>query len=147
MNRPFGLVRRFTLVMVLLAGGCETTTSPAGTEPAADLTGAWRGYVWPYAGSRYDLTVWLYQRSGGELTGDFGADTAFCVASGEVSGHVSGTDVRLKLSGSNGAIDAAGTVYVESSGRAREMEMEYTGAGWCGGRSGSVRLTMERAGW
>lgn len=147
MNLRFRLVLAIAAVLGGLSGGCETTTSPAGTEPAADLTGTWQGYVWPYAEGRYDLTVWLYQRSGGELTGDFGTDTAFCITSGGASGYVSGTDVRLTLSGSNGAIDATGTAYVDSAGRAREMDLEFTGTGWCNGRSGTVRLAMERAGW
>lgn len=128
------------LVAALFLGACETRTGPTGADSVGDLTGEWSGYVWTWAGQRYDASVYLYQRSSGELAGDFSVDPAFCIAGGEASGAISGTAVSLTLREQYGSLSGNGTVYVDSAGRPQEIELEAAGYGRCAGRDGTVRL-------
>lgn len=128
------------LVAALFLGACETRTGPTGADSVGDLTGEWSGYVWTYSGARYDASAYLYQRSNGEIAGDFTIDPAFCVAGGKTSGLISGTTLSLSFEGQYGSLSGTGTVYVDSAGKPQEIEIEATGSGWCQGRDGTIRL-------
>lgn len=128
------------LVAALFLGACETRTGPTGADSVGDLTGDWGGYVWTYSGARYDADVYLYQRTNGEIDGDYAIDPAFCVAGGKTSGNISGTTVSLAFSEQYGSISGTGMVKVDSAGRPQEIEVEATGSGRCAGRDGTVRL-------
>lgn len=127
-------------VLAVLLSACETSTSPTGADPVGDLTGTWTGYVWTNAGPRYDASIYLYQRSNGELSGDFSADARFCVSGAQSSGQYSGTSITLTIKSQGAVLSGSGRVSVDSAGRPTEMEIDLAGSGWCAGRDGLLRL-------
>lgn len=132
--------RLLAAIAALILCGCETGTSPTGTEPIGDLTGTWTGYVWTDAGPRYDAQAYIYQRSSGELSGDFSAERTFCISGGEASGRYSGTSITLAIQAQNATLSGTGRVSVDSKGNPAEIEIEMEGSGYCAGRDGTVRL-------
>lgn len=130
------------IAALILFTGCETTTTtgPTGTEPVGDLTGTWSGYVWTDAGPQYNASAYFYQRSNGDLSGDFSADAGFCISGADSSGHYSGTSINLTINSQNATLSGSGRVSVDSKGRPTEMEVDLTGSGWCAGRDGTIQL-------